>query len=352
MIKRGILVFPLCIFLISCAGPANVLPTPVVTQIPEKLTTEIKAPANALATLIPSSTFTGQPTRKPTSAPRVSDTPAIVQPTITDSFPPKNTSTQIASFPAACDHSILHKKSLSPKGNWLAVTCGENWSLTLKIISKAGEQWQILYKNYLPPNMSGDRPSGQLDLVYWTSDEAYLYITSHIGFDGGGTCLYQQGDSGLYRLNLKTGALSATLPWREPEQGYEIAFSPDGSKLAYYADRPTILDLQTGAKTVFYPGDRVVGDMIWSPDGKKLAYSTCQITQNGVGKSSIQIYSLDRNVPKTIYETDDVMLRIDLRNGNTQLKISGRNDRTDEIGSLFFDWPTELLIEATLTPTP
>lgn len=260
--------------------------------------------------------------------------------------------TQIAGFPAMCDDFGQQDTSLSPDGNWLAIHCGYKRNQILEIVSSEGKQWVLQFKDYLAEEyiIDGSTPMGGLYPAHWTPDEGYLYFTSYIAWDGGGTCVYSFGYEGLYRINLNSGAVSTTLS--DGSFGYEIAFSPSGRWLAYDAIETVVLDLITGDKFIIEAGDKVVGDLTWSPDGSELAFATCRSSQDGfdIEKSTVEIYSLEMHTSRTILEAEKIFFEIMAWDGNNSLRIVSYDWQTGETSQQFFDWSLERLITPTLQP--
>ncbi len=364
-IGKNIVTLLLCTVMSACTGFATTqsspFPSTVTPQIPEKISPETATPTVITLTMKPLFTLTNtaESTRKPTSTPLPSQTATISLPIetpgpqsiLTEQVLPLN-ETQIASFSSACDDPNK-STSLSPKGNWLAVSCGYKRDQTLQIYSKTGKKWEVQFKDYIAKEfITGDfGVPGNLYPVQWTSDEMYLYFTSAIGFSGGGTCFYGGNGQGLYRLNLGNGTVAAALPPLKGAADYIISFSPDGRWLAYTAGIPTILNLHTGIE-IALQGRESAGDFTWSPDSSNLAYSACQTSEDfmKIKKSSIRIFSLDIHQSKTILEIDSGFLRIDSGNGNRMLKIYDAYINHPDY--LFFDWSTEQLITPAPTTTP
>ena len=272
-IVRYILLCLYCIVLCACTGQAIIQPLSQTPEPTKQFKDEINTATTIPANIKPSSTFTStvKPTRAPTSLPSPSSTPTVVQP-INTPTPDEQAmlteqaialeQTQIASFPPTCDDANTYYIPISPKGNWLAVSCGYKRDQTLQVYSKTGKKWVVQFKDYVSKEFirDGQTPMGALYPVHWTNDEMYLYFRSAIGFSGGGTCFYGGFGQGLYRLNLENGAVSATLsPLIGPDQ-YLISFSPNGRWLAYNTGVPTIFNLQTGEKIVLQEGKNRVGD--------------------------------------------------------------------------------------------
>lgn len=105
--------------------------------------------------------------------------------------------------------------------------------------------------DFLPAEFVHDGTTGNGGLYprHWTDDEKYLYFSSYIGWEGGGTCFYGFGDAGLYRINLNDGTIATVLPTSPSGYGYEITFAPGGRRLAYTYAHLVILDLKTGEES-------------------------------------------------------------------------------------------------------
>ncbi len=132
-IAKGAIALLLCTVLSACTSSATALPFTKTPQIPDLLTVEIRTPTNIPAILKPSSTFTYtvQPTHKPSSTPSPFYTTDTIQPIRLDTVDLRSTlyvqtldvrATQLASFPTICDRSKVISTSLSPNGNWLAIS--------------------------------------------------------------------------------------------------------------------------------------------------------------------------------------------------------------------------------------
>ena len=203
-----------------------------------------------LAVFLGLSACSGSEIELPTSQLKLpSEAPAVAKPSATN--------LPIASFLPSCrDLSDPFYNSLSPRGNWLAVVCG--YDQTLTIYDDSGERWNLQFKDYVSEEsiVDGQPPRGSLYPIHWANDEKYLFFRSVIGFSGGGTCFYGHAGQGLYRIDLETGAVSATLRPLIGHDGYILSFSPTGQWLAFNAGIPTLLNLQTGEK-VFLQEERI-----------------------------------------------------------------------------------------------
>ena len=194
-----------------------------------------------------------------------------------------------------------------------------------------------------------------MHLAHWARGGQYLYFVPKIAFDGGGTCFYRFGVQGLYRLNLDDGTVSPTLPVTHDRDGYHIAFSPTGRRVAFQEIHgpPAILDLHNGDVTPIEEPDFSVGTLRWSPDGLELAYATCVLSKEDyhiIAKSAIKIYSIQERTLRTILEVEHNLLLVEMWGEDNILTIGKLHDQTFEESVLFFDLSSGQVF--TLTPTP
>ena len=365
---RTAITFLLCALMSACTGNPTIPPAssnpPATPQPTERIVSETKTPAVISATVKPSPTLTPtiQFTHEPSSTPLLARTAPPSRPTQTPDLQRTATeqaytqkSTQIASFPVLCDNYDEYGASVSPTGNWLAISCGGEEDNFLTVENKTGKQWTLHFKDYLPEGFANEGMNkGSLTPVHWTSDDAYLYFESYVYVDaGGGICFYGFGSQGVYRITVDTGEITSVLPPITAMDGYDFTFSPDWSKLAYNDRLPTILDLRTGENIPIDGTDGVVGDMTWSPDGSHLAFATCYAGGDPptVTGSALKIYSLETHQSTTILKIENQMILIEPVNGKSQLKIVFFGDHP-KLPDAFFDWPSEQLITPTFTPTP
>jgi Tol biopolymer transport system component len=355
----GKLALLLCLILNACtgrsAGPASTR-TLQTSAIPiPKITTPSNLPAISLPQ--PSLTVTPSPQLSPiyTSTPLhpTNTNPPDPQAILTEQALELR-SAQIANFSPTCgEFNLYDAASISPSGNWLAISCNYSQNHTLEVDSKEGKRWMLNIKDFLSEKAKFEGLVGVLFPVQWTTDEKYLYFTSNIDFEGGGACFYGFGGVGLFRINLDDGTVTTTLPESPSGDGYEITFSPGGKMLAYAydANKPVIVDMKTGKAFNIDAGNGLVGKLTWSSDGSELAYSSCQQTQDGSGivKSALKIYSLKTHISKTVLEVPNAFVSIESQIGN-QLLISNNNYQTGQTDILVFDWSSGQL--ATATPEP
>lgn len=336
--KRPIYIF-LCILLSACGATTSAPPaTP-------------KATDSATPEIISTSTVAITSTMQPSSTPALTE---IIQIDMTEEA--RNVlATKAAKFSVNCGDFYIGKDDLSPDENWLAISCGYKRDQTLEIVNHDGKRWVLEFKNYLPKGFE-DGGMGNLRAVHWSSDSHYLYFTSYIAYDGGGTCFYGYGIHGLFRIELNTGAVATILPATSSFVGYYIAFSPTGRRLAYEGDgSPVILDLQTGAETKLDIGNQAVGNLTWSPDGTELAYATCEAIKEGnnfsIKRSAVKIFSIQKQASRTILQTEKIMLFIRNWNSPNIMQIIQSQYGFEDEPSQPFDLNTGQWISAP-TPTP
>jgi Tol biopolymer transport system component len=300
------------------------------------------------------------PTRQSTPTPRPSHTSANTTTAVTVPLENEATTetqtverriTLTSRFPILCesDIDIDHHRSLSPDGSWLAISCSANKVRNLEIVNQDGKRWLLRYEDYAAEG------AGSLNPIHWLNND-YLYFTSKPHISVWGACLYYESWSqGLYRIDLETGSVSATLPpLNHPD--YVIVFSPNGHRLAYNGagNHFAILDLRTGKEDVIKVKDHFIGNLTWSPDSSTLAYATCQDNQDGseVVKSSIKVYSLNTHVSETILEEEGELLGIDVEDANPFLKIAKDQYLNHPTYIWLYDWASGQFVNTDRTPTP
>jgi hypothetical protein len=343
--KKSIYIL-LCIFLSACAGTATTPAAPTALRPFDSATPEM--------TGTPTVTMTA--TLEPSSTPTPPAPTEVLQQDLTEQAYDAQ-ATKIAEFPVNCKDfsiNILAPSPISADGNWLAISCDYKHEQTLEIVKQNGKRWVLQFKDFLAKEFitTDGIPMGGLYPTYWSRDGGYLYFTSYINYDGGGTCFYGYGDNGLFRIDLNTGTVSTVLPTTTSHIGYLFAFSPTGRRLAYKGDRdPVILDLQTGDEIKINIENQEAGNLTWSPDGLELAYSTCKKKQDGdlysVDKSAIKVFSIKANTSRTIIETEKNMLIITSWDANNIMKIIQGDYDYDQGGQLF-----DLNSSQWITPIP
>jgi hypothetical protein len=341
-----------CMIMSACNNSSTI---PTLTPIPQsaqQIMLDLTTPANSAPAPQPDPTATSTPLPSPSETsynPQpTEDEPTLDPQGLLTEQASERERTQIAGFSPECNE-LTHKTSLSPKGNWLAVSCGYSHDQTLQIYGNNGKKWVLPLKNYLAKQdlSDGEAPMGSLEPIHWTGDENYLYFTSYIGYDGGGTCLYGFGDQGLFRFNTNSGEVSATLPLVSGAHGYIISFPPQGRWFAYTrrtpGGTPEVQDLQSGEEIPLQNDQSATGDFIWSPDGANLVYAFCQPSDNysTVKRSGIRLFSLQTRQTKTVFEVDGKFVYIESRDGK-QLKVY--MDDAAEPNLMDIDWANARLV--------
>ncbi len=351
---KAMILFLLCALTAACAGQSSA-PTVEAAKILAEPTATSRAVSTATAQPSSTATFTPSPTPKPTITPSPTIT-VDAHATLTwqayeQAVHPEQT--QVAGFPETCGNSYDNPDSVSPGGKWLASSCGYSRNQTLEIVNHKDTRWVLKFEDYLiEEDLKYGTPMGALYPVKWIDDD-YLYFSVYVGIDGGGACFYGFGAAGLYRIDLKTGYISSSLPATSPWDGYLFAFSPNGRRLAYraaYKDPLVIADLRTGENITIEIGNAVSGDFLWSPDGKKLAFATCQTKSDyfDVEKSSVLVYSLETHQTTVLMEVDGKALHVGYREGNDMIEVRG----DDRVSDAYFDWDSGHLLPTTPTPSP
>jgi WD40 repeat protein len=293
ILKSTLFLIVISLLLCACAGMAT---TP--TSTPKPQVKETVLPPTLVPTDIPTSI----------ASPRPSSTPAPPKPSKTPDFK----ATEIAQFPIQCTNfNTFDGAVISPNGNWLAVTCGDNHDQTLEIVNHSGQRWVLQFKDYILPEYVSDNHAntdGNLYPVHWSGDDGFLYFVAYVAYDEGGACFFGYGVHGLFRMDLRDGKVSTILSPVSAIDKYHLTFSPTGRRLAYQKDvsSPFILDLQTGQQTaILIKKDEYAGGLVWSDNGLQLAYATCKVNRITYTeeKSAIMIYSVQENTSKTVLES-------------------------------------------------
>jgi len=337
-----------CSYLFACSGNKGEISPTLPNQNPKntvKLTKTI-----SLETQTPGSTITPsiQPTYTSTATPATPDFEATITEQAGILY------RKLADFPITCTEFFDFNVYFSPDKQWVTITCGFNDVQNLEVAGVDGSHWMLRFEDYLSKELFKDGiPMGGVYPNHWTTDGRYLFFNARIYGDGGGPCFYGSGSTGLFRLDVLTGKISAVLPITQDYKGYEFAFSPNGRWLAYYLKSFLLLDLQTGKITTM-PGKNVRhANFIWSPDGEQIAYVTCELDQTGnsVERSTVEIFSLESTTSKIIYESEEYTLNIERWNNNQLLWIYYEDNLNDD-SSLYYNWSIKQLVTPTPTPKP
>jgi len=231
----------------------------------------------------------------------------------------EKTGKEIDKFPVGCEDS--YNFDVSPDTKWLATSCGDRYHSMIVVQNKEGKKWVLDFKDFLHPSFEEGTPGG-LKVVFWDSEDEYLYFTATVGWSGGGDfCFSGGGALGLFRLDLKTGSWTTLIDRTNRFPGNKIKFSPTGRRYAVDINGITISDLQTG-KIIQLDANRVM-DLIWSHDGTKLAYSISRCNEEGfVINSSLYIWDALKNESRLISRIEKALLYPDSWDDFSRLSIS------------------------------
>ncbi|MEA5079511.1 MAG: hypothetical protein VB013_13145 [Anaerolineaceae bacterium] len=242
---------------------------------------------------------------------------------------------------------------ISPKGNWVAVACGNKENQTLQIANESGVVNSLNFSDYLSDEFTEQgNPMGSLQPLHWTVDEQYLFFSPYVAYDGGGTCCYGFGYGGLFRMNLKDAEISVILPLTETVDGYFFSFSPNGRYLAYIFGNPHILDLNSGENYSIKVNNAGSGNLTWSPGSSHFAFATCSVDPDNIEEitnSTIQIFDVSNHTRRILKSSQENFLSIGYSEDDSYILISERDENWDEDFSLYY-WDQDLLITATPHP--
>lgn len=265
--------------------------------------------------------------------------------------------TQVAKFLVECDEG--YSGDVSPDGNWIAASCGYKRNQRLIVQNKQGTKWVVYFKDLVAPILVAD---GQVSIMggaypeFWSPDGAYLYLSTSLGYSGGGNqCFPGFGSYGLFRLNLKNGNWTTLIPPHDNFPGDEIKFSLTGRRYATDINGVMITDLTTGEVTQI--NSLGVINLNWSPDGSYLAYSlaSCDEADGLVQSSSVYIWEAATKEIHLLYESKDLLLSSEIWLDASTLRLLGEKrvglDTYYNI-FLFNVETTQLLSSSTATPYP
>lgn len=164
---------------------------------------------------------------------------------------------------------------LSPNGKWAVINCYTH-ELSLYISSiDASTLHKISYSELYGAKYKS--AEGSLWVSHWSQDDSYAYITVFPQMDGGGNFAFFE-TTALYRLDLKSGKVTETLP--AGKTYYSLGISPNDRWLAYFdlLAKPLSLiihDFRTGNNEIVEidTSYNTGGKFAWSDDSKLLAFS-------------------------------------------------------------------------------
>lgn len=118
----------------------------------------------------------------------------------------------------------------------------------------------------------------------------------------------------LYKINLGDGYLSEIKYGKQPIEAGQIAWSPDGRKLAYKGEGVSpinILNLETLEEYQLPQAGLTHSYPSWSPDGKKIAFSSNPIIIPSQLNYNYSIFTVNLDGSSLLKLTDDQDLRPD-----------------------------------------
>ncbi len=164
----------------------------------------------------------------------------------------------------------------SDDGEWVAAQCVGNY-IGLYKPKELSKNYYLKYFDVYGGKYQNGNHDGRLMPVHFSDDHQSLYFSPYLVGDGG--CPAYGWNYGLFKINLKTGAIVDQIS-PEENAGFNFAFSNDDTYLAYLYSNlklPSlhIQDLKNNIMTVI-PIDGAyseAGAMIWSPDNDHLIFS-------------------------------------------------------------------------------
>jgi hypothetical protein len=220
------------------------------------------------------------------------------------------------------------KPSYSPNGEWIAAR-HKSFEGLLTFLSFTVEKldgsitWEIKkipienkppYQNFPAPFM-------------WSKDGETLYFVNDVFQDG---CIYYPyiGEK-LFSLNLNSGEIITILD----EFAYEIKFSPDESKIAYFGSGDIglqILDLATERKIEFeylYPDMNTIQyGLVWSPDNNQLAFTISFDTCTDERATSVVLINIADNSQQILIDEDERLIYAREWLGKNTILVSDESD--------------------------
>ncbi|MFN8607047.1 MAG: protein kinase [Vulcanimicrobiota bacterium] len=139
---------------------------------------------------------------------------------------------------------------------------------------------------------------GTLLIVDWNGKKVASLGEDINDFDLFGSSLIE-ARKGLRKWSLQNGKLSGK-PVQLTDEGRHPAFSPDGSQLAFAAERAVwVMDLKTGKRrSLSSPGpDELDSKPCWSPDGRELAFRRDQHKQVTLYRVAVEGNAPEQAIP-------------------------------------------------------
>jgi WD40 repeat protein len=174
--------------------------------------------------------------------------------------------------------------------------------------NRKGIKWVLYFDDFLSPD-TNDGIMGSLYPEFWSIDGEYLFFTTGLGKDGGGTqcfTFYRNSGYGLFRLHLRSGSWLTFIPPTDSFPGYGIEFSPTGRHYVATQNGITIRNLVTGEITRI--AEYGVQNFSWSPDGQYLAYGVARCGESYVETSSVFIWNSFSNRTNLLFTTEEMKL--------------------------------------------
>ena len=260
--------------------------------------------------------------------------------------------TQMAEFPKSSCGADEQGRGPSPDENWAIIYCSGKYDQGLFLLNKNGVERILTFEDFLPLSMQRQGMPGIVRIMFWDVEGDYVYFTTDIGWSGGGDdCFPGFGTTGLFRLDLATGAVSTLIEPPEYFPGNKIKFSPTGRRYAAGINGVMITDLKTGEVVQLNADD--VMDLIWSPDGTKLAFSESTCDEEGhVISSSIYIWDALTNQTRKALEGEEMILLPEIWVDSSILKIEGTQPKLNYLHKIYeYDAiKNELISSSTATP--
>lgn len=260
----------------------------------------------------------------------------------------------------------FYKNDLSPDGNWLAVACSTSDFSKFsgaRIIKLDGTVlWDVSYHDYYGIYQEdGFSSGGRFEVVHWSKDGYYVYLVPDF------CCVdspqdvffnYFQNTLALYRLDLRTGKLTATLQPVKNDvfSGYYVSISPTDQYLTYIvSSNPRdvhVSNLQTGDTFTITIDKQYIasGRFSWSQDSNQAIFIALKSgwgsetpVSNGV---SYFLLDLKMRTSNRLFDQQDIYNVSWTADRNIIL-----NDVSESKG-LLYDFQHSSLVDVTVTPSP